>query len=259
MNRYIMVTVLFVLLIWRDPTDRLQAQSLLSWHPSAITLSVDTLTISEVTQLNAMLGSSLRTLSDDERRGRRVGGYVLLGLGAGSLVGGATTLILAENDDARIVGYSLMGGGLIMGGLSLLPLNLTGPLERTYAEFRKTAAETPSQARQKYIYWDHRFEEMARKSRQERIIGGITTIVAAGVTSLVWLDEDRTAQLHTFVWPAIGGVSSLFIKSDVERSYDTYRRAKRDILGTSVAIRSIEYAWVPLPQRGMIATLRIRF
>jgi len=81
----------------------------------------DTISKNQEVILVDLLNSSLRSLSDQDRQGHLIGGYVLLGLGAASAAGGVVTLAVGEGDDARIVGYLLPGGNVLQSGLSLVP------------------------------------------------------------------------------------------------------------------------------------------
>lgn len=220
----------------------------------------DTIAANDAEILVNLLGSSLQSLADKDRRGRKTGGYVLLGLGAGTALGGIATLAFGEGDDARIVGISLLGGGAFLSGLSLLPFKIKSESERIYDEFRREPIDTPDQLRHKYYYWDRRFEELAQKSRQERIIGGVTAIVAAGVTSVALVEGTSEDRLHTFIWPALGGVTSILVKSDVERRYDTYVRAKEDLLRHQASVGAeVDFGIMPLLEGGMLGKLVVRF
>jgi hypothetical protein len=222
----------------------------------------DTLAVneSESLMLVNLLDSSLQSLADKDRRGRKTGGYVLLGLGAGTALGGIATLAYGEGDDARIVGISLLGGGAFLSGLSLLPFKIKSESERIYDEFKHEPTDTPEQIRQKYHYWDRRFEELAQKSKQERIIGGVTTIVAAGVTSVAFVEGTSEDRMHSFIWPALAGVTSILVKSDTERRYDTYECAKEDLLRQQASAGvEVDFGIVPLLEGGMLGAVRVRF
>lgn len=218
----------------------------------------DTVTKRQEVVLIDLLDNSLQTLADKDRQGRMIGGYVLLGLGAGSVVGGAVTLAVGEGDDARIVGYSLLGGGVLLGGLSLLPFKLKSESEHLYAEFRREFEQDVDRNPQEYYYWDRRFEALAEKSKQQRIIGGVTSIVAGGVTSLALVEGSGREQFHAFLWPAIGGVTSLLVKSDTERQYETYSRAREDIISRRT-VSEVHFGIMPLPRGGIVSTVQLRF
>lgn len=218
----------------------------------------DTVAGSREEILVGLLDNSLHSLAESDRRGLNTGGYVLLGLGIGSAVGGVVTLIAAENDDARIVGYSLIGGGALMSGLSLVPFKIKSESELIYAKFRDEMLENPEPNLQRVYYWDRRFEEFAQKRKRGRIIGGLTSIAAGAVTGFVLVEGSSREQLHTFLWPAIGGVTSLIVKSETERRYETYRRAKEDVLG-GTSFSEIRIGILPLPDYGLVSTVRVRF
>jgi hypothetical protein len=185
-----------------------------------------------------------------------------LGLGIGSGLGGAATLAFGEGDDARIVGLSLLGGGALLSGLSLLPFKLRGESERIYAEFNRMPADTPAQVQQKYVYWNRRFEELAQKRRQGRIIGGITSIAVGVATGLAAVQRSDADDPHAFVWPAlgpvIGGVTSLLVKSDAEQRYETYRRAKEDVVGRP-STTAVHVRMALLPAGGLLGAVQVRF
>lgn len=238
------------------------AQPMSSIQMPEESVAPDTLSTDQELLLIDVLGTSFQSLAEKSRRDRRVGGYVMLGLGIGSGLGGAATLAFGEGDDARIVGYSLLGGGALLSGLSLLPFKLKGESERIYAEFSQMPAGTPDQIHRKYFYWDRRFEELARKRRRERVIGGVSSIVVGGATGLVVVIGSERREPHAFVWsalgPVLGGVTSLLTKSDAERRYETYRRAKADIVGhTSTA--EVRFGVAPLPKGGMLGAVQVRF
>lgn len=219
--------------------------------------SSSTVSAGDAELLADLLESNLASVADEDRWGRRVGGYVMLGLGAGAAVGGVTTLALAENDDARIVGVSLIGGGALLSGLSLIPFRVRSQAERLYAEYEEMPDETPADLRSKVVYGDRRFEELAHKARRDRIIGGVTTIVGAAATSLLIADGSDRERLHAFVWPALGGVSSILIKSRIERRYASYARAKGDLLG-SAGSPEVGFSILPMPN-GVSGYLSVRF
>lgn len=220
--------------------------------------SPDTITTNQEEMLIDLLDSSLHSLSDKDREGRMIGGYVLLGLGKGTALGGAAVLAFGEGDDARTVGYSLIGGGALLGGLSLIPFKIKSETERIYAEFSRAPADTPEQIRRKFYYWDRRFEELAHKRKRERIIGGVTSIVAGGVASLLLVEGTDEDRLHAFIWPTVGGIAGILIKSDEERRFETYSRTKEDILGQKT-VTEIYIGFVPLPEGGIGGTVRVRF
>jgi MFS family permease len=218
----------------------------------------DTITQSQEAILMDMLNSSLSSIADKDRRGRMIGGYTLLGLGAGSLIGGAVTLAVADNDDARIVGYSLMGGGVLLGGLSLVPFKVKSDAERLYADFRRDLRENEGENSQRYYYWDRRFEELANQIKRERLIGGAISIAAGAVASFAVIEGTDQDRFHTFFWPAVGGVASILIKSEAERRYESYTRAKEDILAQQAGAE-IQIGFIPLPEGGIVSTVQVRF
>jgi hypothetical protein len=204
-----------------------------------------------------ILNTSLKSLANQSHRNRMIGGYVLLGLGVASGIGGATVLAFAESDNARIVGYSLLGGGVLLSGLSLIPFLTTPESERIYRAFSKMPEDTPGQVRQKFYYGDRRFEELANKSRRDRFIGG-GTLILSGLTGAIFTDASMEDRIATFLGPAIPGVITLLVKSDVERAYDGYKRAKRDIIGRAGG-REIYFGIAPLPRGGIIGVVQVRF
>lgn len=104
-----------------------------------------------------------------------------MGLGTASGLGGVVVLATAEDQDARIVGYSLLGTGCLLGGLSLLPFKMDSEVERIYREFAGMPANTPDHER--------RFEELAQKKRRERLTRGSTTIIAGLIALILGTDE----------------------------------------------------------------------
>ena len=225
-------------------------------------MAQDSLSTDQERLLIDLLDTSFQSLAEKSRRGRRIGGYTLLGLGIGSGLGGAATLAFGEGDDARIVGYALLGGGALLSGLSLLPFKLRGESERIYAAFNQMPADTPDQIQRKYIYWDRRFEELAQKRRQGRIIGGVTSIAVGVATGLVVAqsaDQDEpNAVLWSALGPVIGGVTSLLVKSEAERRYATYRRAKEDVVGQPSAT-TVRVGIAPLPTGEILGVVQVRF
>lgn len=228
----------------------------------SVLLAPDTLSTDQERLLVDLLDTSFQSLAEKSRRGRRIGGYTLLGLGIGSGLGGAATLAFGEGDDAQIVGLSLLGGGALLSGLSLIPFKLRGESERIYAEFNQMPADTPAQIRQKYVYWNRRFEELAQKRRQGRIIGGVTSIAVGVATGLVAVQRSDADDSHAFVWPVlgpvIGGVTSLLVKSDVEQRYETYRRAKEDVVGRP-STTAVHVRMALLPAGGLLGAVQVRF
>lgn len=222
----------------------------------------DTLSTEREVLLIELLDESFHSLAEEDRRSRRIGGYVMLGLGIGSGVGGGATLLFGEGDDAQIVGLALLGGGALLSGLSLLPLKLKSETERIYTEFGRIPADTPDQIHQKYVYWNRRFEELAQKRRKERITGGISSIVIGGVTGVVVANSSDANTQQALIWstlgPVIGGVVNLLTKSDEERRYETYLRVKGDITGHTSKTK-ILFGYAPIPGGGMHSVVQVRF
>ena len=203
-----------------------------------------------------LLDASLLSLSDLSRRNRRIGGYVLLGLGVGTGIGGVATLAFGDSDDARIVGISLLGGAALLGGLSLLPFKIPGEVERIHQEFSGMPEDTPDQIRQKFHYGDRRFEELAEERRRGRFIGGGASLLV-GVANLAWFPSEETSRMVIFASSLVSGVTTLLVKSEEERRYETYRRARED-LRACVADPRIRFGLAPIPAGGMMGTVRIR-
>ena len=235
----------------------IEAQPLTELPKESLAPAQDTGSGSQEAKLVELLGTSLQSLSDKAWRDRRIGGYVLLGLGVGTGIGGAAALAFGDGDDARIVGVSLLGGALLLGGLSLLPFKIPAEVERIYQEFGEMSENTSDQVRQKFYYGDRRFEELAEKKRRERLIGGSVSILV-GVTNLVLVDGSEQGRLHACIWPVIGGVTTLLVKSDEERRYETYRRAKEDLTTHTGGLR-IHYGLAPLPKGGMFGAVQVQF
>ncbi|MCG2588841.1 hypothetical protein [Rhodohalobacter sulfatireducens] len=222
----------------------------------------DSVTAEQQEILLGLMDQGFQTLSDQGRRGRRTGGFVLLGLGAGTAVGGAATLAFGEGDDARMVGYSLLGGGALLSGLSLIPFNIRSESERLNEEFEQMPERTPREIQQKYVYWDRRFSELAQKWRRERIIGGVTTIVSGGITSIAVAYSSDSNDPNTYIWPAvgglIGGISSFLIESDKESQYKIYRGAKNDLLSNRhQAEWNVRLA--PTVYGGLVGSIHVQF
>ena len=235
----------------------IKAQALTGILKESMVSARDTISTRQEVKSIEVLNASLQSLSDKARRDRRIGGCVLIGLGIGSGIGGVATLAFGDGDDARIVGYSLLGGAAIFSGLSLLPFKIPSESERIYREFSRMPADTPDQVHQKFYYGDHRFEELAQKKRIERIISGSSSVLI-GVISLILVDESRQARLHVFIWPAFGGVVRLLVKSDEERRYETYRRAKEDLI-VHTSGSGIRFGLAPIPTGGMFGTVQVWF
>jgi hypothetical protein len=216
-----------------------------------------TITAAQQAQLIGLLDSSLQSLSQKARRDLRTGGYVMLGVGIGSAIGGAATLAFGEGEYVEEVGYSLLGAGALLSGLSLIPFKLVSEPERMYEEFSRMPADSPEQAHQKFVYWDRRFEEYAHKAKNGRIMGGISSIIV-GVTGYLLTEGPEEGRLYSFIWPAFGGVAALLIKSEGEMRYETYRRAKEDITGPGAG-PVMDLGLVPLREGGILGALRIRF
>jgi hypothetical protein len=239
-----------------------QTISIIDEETFIATSAQDSISAEQQDILLGLLEQSFQSLADDGRRGRRTGGFVLLGLGIGSAVGGAATLAFGEGDDARIVGYSLLGGGAFFSGLSLLPFKIKTESERIYQQFNQMPENTPREIRQKYAYWDRRFGELARKWRRERIIGGISSIVSTGIASIAIAQSSDVDDPNAYIWPAvgglIGGVSSFLIETEKERQYKVYRSAKEEILDQSKHAE-IKIGIAPGFYGGFLTTVHVRF
>ncbi|NBC64140.1 MAG: hypothetical protein GVY07_00580 [Bacteroidetes bacterium] len=230
---------------------------------SFLTFSVqDSLTAEQQEILVDLMGQGFQTMSDQGRRERRTGGFILLGLGAGTAVGGAATLAFGEGDDARIVGYSLLGGGALLSGLSLIPFNIRSETERLNEEFEQMPERTPRDIDQKYVYWDRRFSELAQKWRRERIIGGVTAIVSGGITSIAIAYSSDSNDPNAYIWPAvgglIGGISSFLIESDKEREYKIYQGAKDELLSRRNQAE-LKVGLSPTLYGGLVGSVRLLF
>lgn len=260
-NRFFRVSLMAPILLSLLSSEGVAQVSSSSRSPVNAVAS-DTLSTEQERFLIDLLDTNFQSLADNSRRGRHIGGYVLLGLGIGSGLGGAATLAFGEGDDAQIVGYSLMGGGVLLSGLSLIPFKVRGEVERAYNEFNRVPADTPDEVHHKHFYWDRRFEELAEKRRRDRIIGGVSSIIIGGVTGIVALSGSDEGNVNAFIWPALGpilgGVTSLLTKSETERRYETYRRAKADFLGHTTGTE-VRFGIIPLPKNGMLATVQVRF
>lgn len=180
--------------------------------------------------LIGLLHSDFHTLAEEDRRGRRIGGYVLVGLGAASVAGGGATLAFGEGNEARTVGLALIGGGGALAGLSLIPFRVRSDTERLFAEFRDMPAEASADIYAKYTFGDRRYQELAQKRRTERLTGGIASLLVAGVSIFAVRHESAEVRVNAFVWPALGGVSNLLIRSEEERRYETYVQMREDIM-----------------------------
>lgn len=207
-------------------------------------------------ELVELLDVSLGSLADRSRRGRQVGGYVMIGLGAATAVGGAITLAVWDDEDADIVGYSLIGGGIILGGLSILPFKIRGEVERVYEEFSEMPASAPAQVRTKFAYGDRRFQELAQNRRTERYVGG-AILLGVGISDL-FLTDDPAAWI-SFGTPLVAGVTTLLVKSEEERRYESYQRAKEDLLAASDRAPTVGIGLTVLPRSGLAALVQVRF
>lgn len=209
-------------------------------------------------ELVELLDASLGSLADWSRSNRRIGGYILLGLGAAVVVGGVTTLVVADpgDDDAEVVGVALIGGGVLLGGLSLLPFKIRGEAERVYEDFSELPSGTPAQTRTKFTYGDRRFEELAEKRRRNRYING-AILLGIGIADLFLLD-DREEWIG-FGTPLVGGVTTLLLKTEEERRFESYQRAKEDILGPSSRAPTLGLGLGVLPHRRLAWAVQVRF
>jgi hypothetical protein len=256
------LTITFIITLFSYTEAFSQYRSSLVEKSSLSSSIQDSVTAEQQEILLGLMDQGFQTLSDHGRRGRKTGGFVLLGLGAGTVVGGAATLAFGEGDDARMVGYSLLGGGALLSGLSLIPFNIRTETERLNEEFEKMPEKTPREIQQKYIYWDRRFSELAQKWRRERIIGGVTTIVSGGITSIAVAYSSDSNDPKTYIWPAvgglIGGISSFLIESDKESQYKIYRGAQNDLLSNR---HQAEWnvGLAPTMYGGLVGSIHVQF
>ena len=235
-----------------------KAQLLTGVRKESLALAQNTIPTGQEAKWIELLDASLQSLSDKARRDRRIGGYVLLGLGVGTGIGGAATLAFADGGDARIVGVSLLGGAALFSGLSLLPFKIPAEVERIYQEFGEMPGNTSDQVRHKFYYGDRRFEELAQKRRRERLVGGSVSILV-GIANLIWIDSsDEGTLLAAFTGPLIGGVTTLLVKSEEERRFATYRRAKED-LAAHTGDLGIRFGLAPLPKGGLFGAVLVQF
>ena len=142
-------------------------------------------------ELIGLLDADLRSLAERSRRDRRIAGWTVLGLGIGSGIGGMTVLAVSDGGDARIVGASLLGGGALLSGLSLLPFKLRGEAERIYDQFSEMPSVTPGETHQKLVLGESRFEGLAEKKRTKRKIGGISSLATGTAALIIGLATDH--------------------------------------------------------------------
>lgn len=237
------------------------AQSTTGFLNQSIASAQDTIPASKEEKALGLLNTSLKSLANQSHRDRMIGGYVMLGLGVAMGIGGAAVLAFVDVDDdydyAPIVGYSLLGGGVLLSGLSLLPFLLTSESERIYQEFSGMLEDTPDQVRRKFYYGERRFEELADKSRRDRFIGsGI--LILSGLTGYILTDAPVEDRIAVFLGPAIPGVVTILVKSKQERSYDSYKRAREDIIGHAGG-REIYFGIGPHPKGGILGVVQVRF
>lgn len=207
-------------------------------------------------ELVQLLDASLGSLAEQTRQGRMIGGYVLIGLGAAAVVGGVATLAAWDDEDADVVGYSLIGGGVLLGTLSLLPFKLRDEVERIYDEFSEMPSGSAAEVRTKFAYGDRRFEELAGNRRTGRYISG-AVLLGIGITEL--FVDDEPSQWIGFGTPIVAGVTTLLIKTEVERSYEAYRRAKDDLVAEATDAPTVGVGLGVLPRRGLAWTVQLRF
>ncbi len=227
--------------------------------PMASTEAVaQTATAGQEAELNELLDTSLGSLADWSYRNRQVGGWVMVGLGAATAVAGVTVLAVADADteDADIIGWSLIGGGVVLGGLSLLPFKIRGESERVYDEYSAMASGTAAQARARFAYGDRSFEQLARNRRTERYVSG-AILLAIGIGDLFVLDDWH--EWIGFGTPLIGGLTSLLLKSEEERRFESYQRAKQDLLGPAGTAPTVGVGLGVLPRRGLAWQVQVRF
>ena len=251
------VALIMMSLVFTD----IKAQPVTGFLKESMASAQDTMLTSKEAKSIELLDISLRSLSDKARHNRYIGGYAMIGTGIGLGIAGAATLAFGfpylDDDDARIVGYSFLGAGVLVSGLSLLPFKISSESERIYAEFSKMPADKPDQVHQKFYYGDRRFEELAQGKRRERLIVGSTSIIV-GVASLLLIDESKKARYATFTGSVITGVVILLSKYEEEKRYETYRRAKEDIIGDTGGLE-IHFGIAVLPEGGMLGAVQVRF
>lgn len=223
---------------------------------SAVSLQ-DNASTGQDAQAIELLHTSIQSLSENAHRKRRIAGYALLGLGIGSGAGGAATLALGDTDNTRIVGYSLLGGAALFSGLSLIPFKVSSESERIYSEFDRMPESTSDQVRQKFSYGERRFEELAHKNRRGRFINGGVSIIV-GITGLFLVGDSNQDRFNFGAWPIAGGVTQLLLKSDAERRYSTYQKAKEDLMAHTGDVK-IRYGLALMPTGGLAGTVQVRF
>ena len=251
-------TGLVVLTMMSMVATDLQAQSRAELLAESTVSSQDAISAGEEAKVIRLLETNLRSLSDRARHHRRIGGYVLLGLGVGTGIGGVATLAFGGGGDARVVGLSLLGGAALFSGLSLLPFKIPAEVERIYQEFGEMSENTADQVRRKFYYGDRRFEELAEKRRIGRLIGGSVSILV-GLANLAWFDPSEEApRIVVVTGPVIGGVTTLLVKSDEERQYESYRRAKEDLM-VHADDSGVHYGLALLPTGGVLGAVQVRF
>ena len=117
--------------------------------------------------------------------------------------------------------------------------------------------DTPDQVRQKFYYGERRFEELAEKKRFERLTGAGIFIVPA-VANLILSDEPMKTRLNVFIPSVIPSLFLLWDRSDEERRYETYRRAKEDFITHSVG-PGIRFGLAFTPTGGILGTVQVVF
>ena len=211
--------------------------------------------------LLGIIDESFQSMSKEDYRARRVGGFILIGAGGAIGVGGLATLA-SGGDYSDLIGYTLLGGGALFAGLGFLPLNIKSETERMYEEFGEKPSDTPEQIQQKYIYWDSRFYEYAREQRRGRILIGIISI-GVGLAWISTAETSSTASTQSLSASAlplvIGGITSLAFRSKAEKRYAVYERSKAGVLGLSASAVHVNAGIVPLPGGQIAGVLQVRF
>jgi len=83
--------------------------------------------------------------------------------------------------------------------------------------------------------------------------------VATGLVVARGSDQDEpNAILWSALGPMLGGVTSLLVKSDTEQRYETYRRAKEDIVGHP-STTAIRVGMAPLSNGDILGVVQVQF
>ena len=197
------------------------------------------------------LAIPMQEIGSDARTARKWSGGILLGMGVALM--GASPFVNQES-------ASYLGGGVLLGALGGLILELPTEYEKLPDEFAQMPSSTPEERNAKAAKGEAYLARLGERSKNDRITGGVV-LIGLGVASLMMassIDDGgylginstiRSVYLYEGMLFAGIGAAHLLSENGPERGNRLYREWKQEGRGTTVSMTGIGI----VPARGGVA------